>query len=595
MRRIGPRWLYVVLALVACAGLGYLTPSLSARWRRHRVENDLAGVEEMLKAKDYKRLVPLISKAYQADSASPQVLRALAQLSDVQSVAHPKDAVHYWRVLVEAKGSTLADHLHYISALARAEELDDAKLQWDGLSEQDRGTAEAVEVRSQLLCAAGKKDEAATVLRRAVEVCDDQRNQLRLSQLEVGAGDPSERSQARLRLWGLAHVGDENGWRALRTLAALSDLSGDEATEIANLAYGNSQTDDGERRSLLLQCVKVRQELSASLLEREAARQKGKKLEESGDYFAWMAKMGRSDETLRTLGEFKAPSTQMLYAPSDEGRAWEPNALVFESSELFGASTTALIYARRWRDLVRLLGHQPSVPYSGVGLAILHALCAQNLHEPDDVVDGYLKSALKGAEQTHDERDITRIIAACQQLQRDEVTAMACEYEYSQGRRKVEMLKTLFTLALRAKQTNALMSRARLLRELAPELGVYAHELDYLRLLTGTEMELTLPHLQASSHRLGAPEAGLPEMNELMLALGAYRVGDLRHCREFLDDLRNANLPRGAHAVLAGLLASTGQREAAFYMALKISPDRLLNEEKRFLDMALQPGATVRP
>ena len=593
-KRRGIRWYYILPALILCGGFGYIAPTLKAIWRHYQVESGLSGVDEMLKSKDYKRLLPLLTKAYHEDPQSAPVLRAMARWADSEGEAHPSDAVHYWQVLVENKGATGSDRLHYVQALVRAEQPAEARKQWDKLSAADRSSPEATEVQSKLLLAVGKKGEAESVLRHAVELTDDKRSQFQLSQMEVSSGEAAARSQARQKLWALARSNDHTGWQALQTLAALPDLKPEEAGEIVQLVYQSSQSSDAERRAVLLLCAKARMDLRPGLLEKEAERQKGKKLEDSGEYFAWIAKLGAHEDALRSLGEFKSPSTQMLFTSTDEGRAWEPNILIFESPELFGASATALIYARRWRDLEKLLGHRPSVPYSNVGVAVLRALCAKNLHEPDDVIDGHLMTALKCSEQTRDERDVSRVISACQQLQRDEVTTMACEYEYSQGRRKVEMLKTLFSLDLHSKQTNAMMARARLLRELAPELSLYARELDYLRLLTGAEMELVLPHLHDVARAGEGAHAELQNFETLMLALADYRTGNLRHCRELLDDLRSANLPRGAHAVLAGLLTCTGQREAGFYMALKIAPDHLLNEEKRFLDLALQLGGAAQ-
>ena len=128
------------------------------------------------------------------------------------------------------------------------------------------------------------------------------------------------------------------------------------------------------------------------------------------------------------------------------------------------------------------------------------------------------------------------------------------------------------------------------LRTLRPGSQSYADQLNYLRLVSGLEMEAACDEVlgfQQPAPASAAPSATLPP--ELLHALAAWRFGRDDAMRQALENLPDpTRLSPGPRAVVSCLYAFSGREVEGFRLAEKISPLSLLESEAPFLQRSLR-------
>jgi hypothetical protein len=118
-----------------------------------------------------------------------------------------------------------------------------------------------------------------------------------------------------------------------------------------------------------------------------------------------------------------------------------------------------------------------------------------------------------------------------------------------------------------------------------PSLPIYADHLCYLRLITGTGIESVLDDIGDIQ-----PEAvsSARPLRRLSAALACQWMGNNAEAALWLKGVNSRDLPAGARAVFAGLLAQLGRQAEAFPIAEKISTSYILPEEDWFLRVAVR-------
>ena len=150
------------------------------------------------------------------------------------------------------------------------------------------------------------------------------------------------------------------------------------------------------------------------------------------------------------------------------------------------------------------------------------------------------------------------------------------------SRQELELLEKCWQAAANLKDSSILEDLARRLATSWPENRRFALRYDYLRLLRGEKLELSVAKSSDADASVRASSVFLLE------ALRAYRMEDMFLVSYFLHSISGTDdLTTGERAVYAGLIAACGEVSAAYQLAEKIRSELLLAGEKAFLERAL--------
>jgi hypothetical protein len=261
-----------------------------------------------------------------------------------------------------------------------------------------------------------------------------------------------------------------------------------------------------------------------------------------------------------------------------------PLPVVLRIPGLFLAFADSLIHEGKWRELVRLL-NQDDTPFSPAKVELMRAHCSNGLSEPSANIDAHLNAGLLYATKARSREDLSMVVETAERLNRLPVAILACERLASKPLDRFDVLKRMFSLQQRVHEIDGMVATARAILELKPDLAPYNEMLPYLRLLSGIEIEGTSEEVLKAFRGGDAPG---DSMRRLTAALAAYEGGEMQTARGLIDSLDSASLPPGPRAVLAGLLAQTGEASKAFGIAEKIPAGNLLSPERWFRDLALR-------
>ncbi|MEZ0388007.1 MAG: hypothetical protein ACAI34_13125, partial [Verrucomicrobium sp.] len=147
---------------------------------------------------------------------------------------------------------------------------------------------------------------------------------------------------------------------------------------------------------------------------------------------------------------------------------------------------------------------------------------------------------------------------------------------------RLQTFKRIYQLSEQCQDAAGMLKAANALLELEPALLSYANKQDYLRLITGIQLDEAVNHAFHSTDT--APDD--KSMVHLSRSLAASYTGDQSSLKESLETASSlaSKLEPGPKAVLAGLLWQAGKREAAAVLAREVSSPEILEEERWFLE-----------
>lgn len=548
-------WLSVTLGMLLSVGIAWWWGGEKALLfgRAKVAEHYAAKTQEAILNKNWIDAGQNLARARSWLVNHPPVLRAYAELLtatgsdnlsllqalrtlDSLNAAQPKDRVQMARILMSLGHVDLARH------------------EYSELPAEQRQTREGLELLASIYQAEGRTDEAEKLFRQALTMSpDDPESRLHLAMIEHA--DKFSQGRARETLWDVASGTGTPALQALEFLATQGTLDGTEAQKLIALIEAHPGTTPRLRYAALSARLRARPQDREEVLTAETERVKGKDLDDLTPALTWLLQENEPQRLIALL----------------------PDGLYLKSGELLHPYLLALAAQNRWTDIDKLLTTQRSLPVSESFIHLWRARAADRLDFGIEFVRRHLTAAFAST-QFGQNAAIGQMTAelAEQTNQWDLASEYYAALAEKHPLKQIPMLEKVYDMAMRSRDTGAVLRSTRMLAKLLPDNQIYSQRLLYLELVAGEQIELT----QSSVEK--------PGTEPLLRALAAYRFGDGPGTLKHLQALpANTDLPPGQRAVQAGLLALTGQPGPAYRIAETIPAILLLPEEMRFLQKAL--------
>lgn len=531
-------------------------------WGRSLVAGHYARkAQEKIQAKDWQAAARQLAQARAILVNDPAVLRAYADFL----IGTGSDNLSLLQVLrlLDAQGLMKAEErVHVVKVLTSLGRTDDARSEYEKLSEAERAMPASMEVLAHIYRAEGRHDEADILLRRALQNSpDDPDTRLKLAILDHENTFSEVQQRAHREMWQLAARPDDVGLRALEQLILKGQVTGEEAAQLQERVAAHPHAAPWLRYAALSARLRARPQDREAMIQAEVERIRGQGVEQLTPALTWLLQEKQSELVLKLL----------------------PEEMALKSGPLLHTYLLALSEAGRWQEVGALLNSQRVLP---VTQTFVHAWKARVANQQDkgvQVVRHHLEAAFSNTNGGQEEASARMTAEIAEQMGQWDLAAkfyneIATLHPLSRG----PMLEKVYEAGLRNRNTETVLKAAGQLSELYPDNRIHLHRHLYLQLLAGANLETVSLAVDALPHHADEP------MQPVLRALAAYRLGNAVRLREALANLpKNVEPPTGPRGVLAGLLAAAGQVSSGFQIAENIPGVLLLPEEVRFLTKAL--------
>lgn len=446
---------------------------------------------------------------------------------------------------------------------------DAASMLYQEIPAAERNDREPLELLASIYRSEGRLMDAERTLREALAKEPDNPDcLLRLSLLDYSNSFPEIHRRARERLWLIARGQDDTALRAIHFLAEDKDLSRGEAATLMEVLIAHPDHTDEQRLEVVSASIRVSPQLRDEIMDQE---------------IATIADKGPAE---------MLPVLRWLHGEKQFGRILKvvPVNLAVKSRELFPIVAQALGEEGRWADLKRLLTSGQPLPISRARMNAWLAEAESHLNpENPEAAHQLIVQAIMSAEQS---RDYPALIAAAVVAEKTgswPLAARACrKVADADPRMQLPMMEKVLEMRTRDRDAPGMLAAARELCQLRPENPAYTSRLNYVRLVSGLEIELAMQAIDDKggfASTAGTAPGQVP--TAFLRALEACRFGDLKRMAEELHSLTDVDrLDAGLRAVHAGMLSMTGQVGMAYELAEQIPAVLLLDEEAAFLARA---------
>ena len=558
----------LVFALIILAIFGG-RPAWTA-FQNNRAGKIAAKARELIKAERWDSAAVMLRDAMQVAPEAPEVLRTTADFLQ-KTNGDPQMRLALLRKLQSLNAATPADMVNYGEAQLQTGDTPAARETYEQLPTSHKQGRYGLELLAKILDDEGQKPRAMATLRQALLTePDNPECQLRLAMLDLDQTFNETRRNAHETIWRIARQKDNAAaLQAITFLASSKDLNAGEAENLRKTLAANPDAEDRHRFIVLSAYLRLFPTARKQLIEEEIAKYQGKGIDDMVPLLRWLVQEQQGDRVLGLV----------------------PKSLVIKSPDAFPVYAAALTSAGRWDELRKMLESRPPPPVSeSTGYALL-AECYAKL-EPDLIkARHFLGNTYRSVGKTGEHTVALQAAQLAEKLGLWEIAAEGYEMiAQKNARMRVPMLSKSYEMALLAKNGNAMLSAAKRISDFRPDSLMYRARLDYLRLLLGNGIEeasASVLAVDSSTAEARAPDA--LAWYAVLRLLAAYRLGDPAKLRQEVGTLPDLEaLPPGMRAVLAGLLQlGGGDATRAYHIAEKVPPAILLEEELRFLKLAL--------
>ncbi|MDZ4404481.1 hypothetical protein [Prosthecobacter sp.] len=425
-----------------------------------------------------------------------------------------------------------------------------------------RSTLAFVEMELALLRQEGRQREAAEMERGMFEkFANDPGVALNKAVRDLDGTFPEIQRSARDRLWEMARRDDVHGLTAIRLLTKRTGHTRQETERLLQLADKHPRAAAPDRLEIISLIMRLVPEKREALLNEETERF-SRKPAEIRPFAAWLAREKEFERMQKLLSKHAS----------------------LRSEDMFILTAQGLAEQEHWTTLSEMLKKGRQLPVSSARVATWRALISKNL-QPDNLQETR-KHVHEAIRHGAVEKNTLAVLGAARLAEEWAMPDLALEAYLTLAepgsRQEVELLEKCWQAAAALKDSNILEELARRLATSWPENRRFVLRYDYLRLLRGEKLELTVAKLSDADARLPAATVFLLE------ALKAYRMEDMFLVSYFLHSISETDdLTTGERAVYVGLMAACGEVSAAYQLAEKIHPELLLAGEKAFLERAL--------
>ncbi|MGC3992225.1 MAG: DUF2542 family protein [Chthoniobacteraceae bacterium] len=550
-----------VVAVILVVMLFVAKPAYKG-WRVASASSLVKEAKELMAAERWEEASQKILAGMVRSPDDPSVLRVMADFLTLQN-SPPDRIIPILKKLVQSGTSTLDDRSKLGVALLRDNQVSEAQKILNAMTEQERESTRAgVELQAHLMRVNGNIIQAEGMLRRALELDrDNSESMLRLAAMDLMNPFKEVQAQAVANFWKVARSGDENSLRAIDVLATDKNLTATGCTELLELLAKRPSVPERHRLLVLASYIRLSPEQRDAVVESEVQKYKDQPVMQCLGHLRWLHTLGEDERVLKIITRVQA----------------------IKARELLILYTEALAATGKWKELQAVIKETPSLPLSSAEKSVMLARAAKGLGESDRTVRSHLQEASKQAVNDRDMNGVQQIGGVAQSMGETDIALENFRNAAAVPKQRFAMLDKLLTM--RASEHNAEGMLATLQEILATNSGQKVHrEMQlHLKLLLGVEMETALGQAEELSEKGGIS----PETLDFIRAFVAYRKADRAALVEALAKVKPETLPLGQRAVLAGLLNASGDPAKGFAIAERIQQSLLLDEEMKFLQMAL--------
>lgn len=546
--------------------------SISAAVRTALARRNAKDACEAITNQDWRLAYQSLVLAQQRAPEDVQVIRAMVAFYEATG-SDPSGLAQQLRRLAVQQPLNAQEELLLGRSLIASGKTDEARKVYEKMPLGNSTNKPGLELLSSILTAEGHTKEAAEITHRASsQTTESPETHLQAALEDLKSNFAEVRLHARRKLWQLAEINTEVALKAVARLALDPALTLTEATHLLELVSRHPLESLPARLGVISALMRLQPERRDQILAEEITRFQARNQGGLEEMTYWLMTEKQNKEIFKLI----------------------PRQLAMNSRELYPILMQALAQEKRWEELKELLmTPRPPVAKSLVNLAMaeVQSQLLPDLRETRLLLEGTLETArLESSDVT-----LHAVASLAEKLNLADIAIIAYQdagdKASAAGKQEaaVQHLQNAVKMAILAKDSTALLAVSRKLHEMRPSSAVFSDRLIYLRLILGVEMEtIDLSKLVNSDSLHTTFTITLERIPPpLLLALAAYRLGDLDSVPKYLGDLRDAaGLPAGQRAVAAGLLSLAGKQDRAYQIAEKVPDTLLLNEERAFLQRA---------
>jgi hypothetical protein len=390
---------------------------------------------------------------------------------------------------------------------------------------------------------------------------DDPEAMLKLASMDLSNPFTEVQKKSLDMIWTVARGQSPQAPLAIEMLASHPQLTATQCAELLDLLSANTKTTEKLRYHVLSSYAKLRPLDKSTMVEKEVAAHEGQPPEKILDFLRWLYDMDEHERLLKLLPRERATAMP----------------------ELFPLYVESLVSTKQWAALQKVLKTSPSLPLSPTNVSLLHARCAQALGESAAVINGHLQEACRRAMSARNMSDLTRSANIAESLGYDDVAIETYRNAATLPQYQVPMLERILAIHKKRRDAGAMLQTLQDISNAKPGLRVHQENIFYVKLLIGKELEL----INAQTHLMADQGKITTDAHQFFQALSAYRMADYEALRGLLAKITPDSLSLGQRAVYSGMLSFSGDKAVAYSIAERIPKSLLLEEELRFLKLAL--------
>jgi tetratricopeptide (TPR) repeat protein len=535
-------------------------------YRDHRVEKQTTEAMELIKNERYEAASSVLQLVLRTAPDHPAVNRTVAELF-VKAHNDPQTAISFLRRVINSNEGKDADRLRLGELLLQTGDLSEARKILAALPASEQTGRTGLELLAGIKRASGDVTEADSILRRALSLePDDVDAQLQLAIMDEAQALDQAKAGAAEAIWTIARRNDEVSLKAIAHLAKSKTLTAMQSKELRQLIDQHPKAGDRERYEVIRVFMRLNPLEHDAVIEHEIARNAGRSPDAIFDFLRWLGTEGEYERLLKII----------------------PAETVIRDPDVYLIYVDALSAAERWKELLSLVKTRKP-PVTPTTVHIILAQCYAKL-QPDMAA---ARRELREAFALNSRGEIPLLLRAAGLAESLNLLDLAVQGYTLVGEARpvmrLQMLEKVFELQQRDKDVAGLIETVRRQNDLRPRNQLFIDRLNYLRLVSGIELEAAFDAVIGFENTPNETLATSVIPSALLRALAAWRFGDVERVKKEIGEVSNPqNLPAGPRAVVAGLYAITGRDVESFRMAEKIPEPLLLDSERHFLRLSMQ-------
>lgn len=571
--RTRKRWLkraFWTLVVLVFAGLFGARPAAHA-WRERQATKEIVSARAAIAEEDWPRALVLVQSAVRHAPRNAEVVRAVADVQ-IGIGDHPDNIVQTFERLIELQQATNDDYLKLARAHLDRGDVPAVQTALNMVPLAERQTWKAVELETDLLMRLDRIPEAEHTLQQALKANpQDEEVRFKLAVVDFTSGNDQRRDLGRQVLWQFARSGGGHAMVAMNLLSGDRVLTAVDAIELLRLVEKKTGLAGlGLRYRATAALIRSRPHERERLL--QAEQDKAARTDASSQvlFLQFLAAVGESQRILDFVTAHGA-----LLRQQRPGDYWN-----------FRLEGLARVNA--WAQVIGEMKQAPAQAIVPVMMHLWQACAASEIDRNEHVVRDHLEQGFKAAGEGRDMTVAMQIADTAARLNQHELAAAYFEQIASVAPMpadRVAMLQRGLESRLVLRDTVRVASLARKIADHMPGNYQSAFRADYLHLLAGAAVESVVTRLtQMESEALSAD---LKAHHRLLWAMVFQRRGQKDLISKQVSGLADAaSWQAGERAVIAGLLAESGDTASAFRLAEKVPAALLLKEEAALLAKA---------